>query len=1291
MTDITGTNNDDTLTGTRSNDNLFGLAGNDTLVGGRGDDELDGGTGADKMEGGAGNDTYVVDDAGDQVIETANGGGDSIDTTLSTYVLPENFEDLRFIGAGDFTGTGNALGNFIFGGGTGNNTLSGGGGDDNLIAGGKHDTLSGGTGNDTFDIGSTDDIVVENAGEGHDTVQFNANTGSYALTDNVEDLVLLGHSGDENLGGVGNLLDNRIFGNDGDNTIHGGAGNDTLIGAAGDDTLDGGPGADTMIGGAGDDTYVLDDKGDKVIEGKNSGIDTVETFVDGTVLGANVENLLLEGLALTGTGNNLNNAITGNIFDNRLDGSGGNDAISGGFGNDVILGGAGNDAASGGDGNDEIHGGKGDDTLDGNAGDDRLVGNAGNDTLDGGIGADKMEGGAGNDSYLVDTLGDQVIEGAHQGIDTVVTTLDSFTLAANFENLTLISQQGSFDGHGIGNDLNNRIIGGNGHDTLEGGAGNDYLEGGNGNDTLFGGAGDDVLRTGGPDPDGFGQNDFLTGGTGNDTYICDSFDVTITEMSGQGIDTVILQAPFTAGSDPFQLADNVENLTLVDQPDSDALAASGNGLDNVITGGTGDNTLAGSAGDDTLIGGAGFDDLTGGTGRDVLIGGTSSDNYHLFADDANDKVVELAGGGGNDTVFSLLANYTLTANVESLILQGTGDINGTGNALGNLMAGNDGNNHLSGGGGNDFIAGGKGDDVLHGDAGNDDVEGQEGDDTIDGGAGNDILRGGAGSDVITGGVGDDQLDGQGGIDTMSGGAGNDAYSVDDRNDMVIEGAHQGHDTIFSLATSFDLSTNGIGVEDLLFETGKDNSGRGNDLDNEITGNVGNDTLFAGAGNDFVTGGEGGDLINGEAGNDTLAGGAGGDALLGGAGIDVLDGGTGADDMRGESGNDLYFVDDVFDATFEDVGQGIDTVKASISWTLEAGQEIEILILTGTLAIDGTGNEFANTIVGNSAANTLEGGGGNDTLIGGEGNDTYVLDAGDAQDKIVETGHSNHDTVQLHFATPTAYHLAAGVEQLDLSDAASSAIGNSLNNLIEGLNGAVSYHLDGGAGNDTIVGSGADDVLLGGAGNDFLNGASGADHMEGGTGNDSYRVDDAGDVILEAKNGGTDTITSSISFDLGSHAANVEKLILADGAGNLEGHGNALNNVIIGNSGDNLLSGEAGNDVLEGGLGADTMDGGAGKDTFLYRVDANSQLAMLGGDTINNFESGKDRIDVRDLFHDFGISEKDNPFTTGHLALVDDGQGNTIVKFDADGSAGPGAAVTLATVVGHTVALTDIIH
>src|SRR5207253_1494219 len=161
---------------------------------------------------------------------------------------------------------------------------------------------------------------------------------SYALAANVEDLLLVGAA----LNGTGNELANVITGNGLDNGLVGGAGNDTLYGMAGNDVLDGGTGTDTMVGGTGNDFYVVDTAGDQVTELAGQGTDTVSSAISYT-LGANVENLILTGSALDGTGNGLDNVLTGNGLSNHLNGGAGNDRIAGGGGYDYLSGGTGND------------------------------------------------------------------------------------------------------------------------------------------------------------------------------------------------------------------------------------------------------------------------------------------------------------------------------------------------------------------------------------------------------------------------------------------------------------------------------------------------------------------------------------------------------------------------------------------------------------------------------------------------------------------------------------------------------------------------------------------------------------------------------------------------------------------------------------------------------------------------------------------------------------------------------------------------------------------------------------
>lgn len=143
---------------------------------------------------------------------------------------------------------------------------------------------------------------------------------------------------------TGNRFDDTLAGFDGDDVIKGMAGNDRLLGGDGDDTLIGGAGTDSLLGGSGDDRYVVDSAGDVVLESNGAGTDTVVSSVDYTLSPIQeLENLILKGAAVSGTGNGLGNLIVGNGRANTLDGSSGDDTLSGGGGRDVLLGGDGDD------------------------------------------------------------------------------------------------------------------------------------------------------------------------------------------------------------------------------------------------------------------------------------------------------------------------------------------------------------------------------------------------------------------------------------------------------------------------------------------------------------------------------------------------------------------------------------------------------------------------------------------------------------------------------------------------------------------------------------------------------------------------------------------------------------------------------------------------------------------------------------------------------------------------------------------------------------------------------------
>jgi Ca2+-binding RTX toxin-like protein len=283
--------------------------------------------------------------------------------------------------------------------------------------------------------------------------------------------------------------EDTLLGWDGNDYLDGGAGNDFLYGEAGNDSLWGGSGVDTMSGGSGNDIYVVDNPSDVVTESASQGLDTVQSFLNSYTLGANVENLELfeNSPAINGTGNNLDNFIYGNAANNSFFGQAGNDALYSRNGNDYL---------NGGDGNDY---------LDGGAGNDFLYGEAGNDSLWGGSGADAMSGGSGNDIYVVDHLSDVVTENTSQGIDTVQSFLNSYTLGANVENLELFENSPAING--TGNALNNTIIGNSGNNNLWGNGGSDSLSGGAGND-----------RLNGYGYSGSSEYDTLTGGVGADTF-----------------------------------------------------------------------------------------------------------------------------------------------------------------------------------------------------------------------------------------------------------------------------------------------------------------------------------------------------------------------------------------------------------------------------------------------------------------------------------------------------------------------------------------------------------------------------------------------------------------------------------------------------------------------------------------------------------------------------------------------------------------------------------------------------
>jgi autotransporter-associated beta strand protein len=345
--------------GTSSTTDTFILSvtntGNDVLVSGTGTGST--GTGdIFPLVGGPGDDVYGVADEIAEVTEDAGGGTDTVYARVS-YTMPDNVEGMvlqeaggaidGFGGDANDTIFGNSFTNTLTGGG-GSDALIGGGGNDLLDGGAEADGMAGGTADDTYLVNDTFDQILENTGEGADTVYAGA---SFTLPDNVEGLVLVEGAGA--IDGTGSAGNDTIIGNSASNVLDGRGGSDALSGGGGNDVLIGGSGVDGMAGGLRDDTYAVDDTFDQISEEAGEGADTVYASASFTLF-ANVEGLVLvEGAgAIDGTGNTDGNYIFGNGSDNTLHGGGGSDVVTGGAGTDTLHGDGGNDVLVGGDDDD---------------------------------------------------------------------------------------------------------------------------------------------------------------------------------------------------------------------------------------------------------------------------------------------------------------------------------------------------------------------------------------------------------------------------------------------------------------------------------------------------------------------------------------------------------------------------------------------------------------------------------------------------------------------------------------------------------------------------------------------------------------------------------------------------------------------------------------------------------------------------------------------------------------------------------------------------------------------------
>jgi Ca2+-binding RTX toxin-like protein len=1273
---LNGLGGDDRIEGRAGDDVLLGGAGNDTLFGQGGNDRLEGGTGNDTLQGDLGNDTYVYrpGDGEDTIIVThgtdvlrfgpgiaptdvrvrrtggsaygqstlpidllleVSAGGQTGSVRVQSYfsgitdlnaVARIEFEDgtvwtpadirsrLSSAGtflserlngfdstadtidgaAGDDTIHGYA-GNDVLNGGSHNDQLFGGLGDDQLDGGSGWDTLDGGEGNDTYRLQRGGGTAIVSDAQGIDRILLGTGiTTSHVTLHRIGDALyvavdgglsqiivpqqfaITGTPGIERIEFAdGTLWDSAaisarvVIGFDMQGDVAG------VIGNAAANRLHGTSGVDAFAGGAGDDTYLYFAPTDTITEAVDGGYDTVftagvfdaygNTLVRGeydVTLPENVERLVAgnAGFFITQNNQQIARQLRGNALDNVIDAS-----ESGG----LVM-------------------------------------------IDGGAGADVMIGGLGSHTFVVDNVGDVVIEtgSPSAGVDTVRSSV-SFVLGENIENLELAGPV-----NGTGNALANRISGNGapnqmrglgGNDTLTERAGSqvhdeaidhDLMEGGDGNDTLISNWGRDILD----------------GGRGDDALSASGASATTYRYGlGDGVDTIRELGSSTTAIDVIELRAGVavvdvalfrvgNDLEIRVGPDAanrmvvvDHFSGPARGIEEIRFS---DGTVWGSA-EIAARTPPPFTD-----GADVINGTPFDDDYNAL--------------GGDDTVDGLAGNDT-----------------------------------LRGGNGNDTLRGGDGNDTLYGDAGN------------------DTLEGGAGTNRLFGGDGDDILVAASSTDILEGGAGNDVYRhawPPVTGVQIIEAADGGIDR---LETALNNASLAAGVENLTLTGGWHQNGSGNslaniiignDFDNVLSGFGGNDELSGGFGNDVLDGGTGDDRLDGGAGNDSyivdssadvvieaINGGtdnvsatvsytlgaevedlilAGGEAITGtgNALANRIDGSqnTAANVLTGGAGNDTYVVG-AGDTTIELAGGGIDTVESASAWTLAA--EVENLTLTGTAAINGTGNNLANVLRGNSGANTLiglggndeiragsgddnlqggdgndslygeggndtlDGGAGSDRLEGGSGNDTYIVDA--AGDVVVEASNAGTDVVR----ASVSHTLGANVENLVLiGSAAIAGTGNTLNNAIDGSQNSAANVLTGGAGNDTYT--------LG-----------------------------VGDTVVEAAGGGTDRVViaaGAVGTIEMSTFANVEELTLGtalnasnangtDGADRIEGNGS--NNVLDGRGGNDLLIGGNGNDTLTAGSGNDTLQGGSGNDRLVAGTGTDSLDGGSGTDILEETAAG----------------------------------------------------------------------
>jgi Ca2+-binding RTX toxin-like protein len=854
----TGDGNNNVVFSGDGNDIIQAGAGSNVIYAGNGDDLITAGDGNNVIYTGHGNDVILVGNGQNAIF---GGGGNDVIFAGNGNNLISGGNGNDVIRAGDgnntiYTGDGNTAvfagnGDNVIQAGAGTTQIQVGSGNNTLITGTGPTTMIAGSGNNTFQINSAEDIVQAQAG-GINTV---VSSISYVLPENIQNLTL---TGNDNLTGTGNDLDNVIIGN---------AGTDTLIAGSGNDTLIAGSGVDTMIGGSGNDTFVVNNAADVVEAQAGSNVNTVLTSVS-YVAPANVQILTGTGTAdITLTGNDLVDTITANS---------GNDTLVAGSGVATMIGGAGNDTfvvnnvadvveAQAGSiintvltsvsyvapANVQILTGTGsaDITLTGNDLTDTITANSGNDTLVAGSGIATMIGGSGNDTFVVNNAADVVEAQAGSNINTVLTSV-SYTAPANVQVLT---GTGSSDITLTGNDLADTITANSGNDTLVAGSG---------------------IAT-------------MIGGSGNDTFVVNNVADVVEAQAGSNMNTVLTSVSYTAPA-------NVQVLTGTGTAD---ITLTGNDLTDTITA---------NSGNDTLVAGSGVATMIGGSGNDTFVVNNVAD------------VVEAQASANINTVLTSVS-YTAPANVQRLTGIGSADITLTGNSLNDVITANAGNDTLIGQNSNNTFIGGVGNNTMIGGTGNDTYVYNLGNglDTVTDGGGQNTAQFGTGLSMQNVVIRLTQADGSPYVVNTDPGHGGDCgefgrsrtqtltAQVDVLDANGVEQAGQG----MTFAVTVDRNGNFTSpIQNFLFSDGtqasftdllvKQETLMGRDVLGDVVTGRNDDTIYANARTTSVTLGSGNDTVYAATWGTTVQGGGGDDVLVGSLGHDQFTAGYGLTLMQG---------------------------------------------------------------------------------------------------------------------------------------------------------------------------------------------------------------------------------------------------------------------------------------------------------------------------------------------------------------------------------------------------------